>query len=473
MTGVTAVTVLLCLSTGSLLLAWGGSSPAAQAATIERKPLPSRQAFARQMDKVQKGMTRKQVLALLGKPDQVIHTPGFDGCQTWLYGCAGPDAVPTLGQVCFDAKGKVSLPPSGQGTPPSATVISEPELRRALCLLDHTPPLRGYEFDPLALIRVVNGLLPLGKEKALAAIEEYPRVLRRDDRPRPYHGEDTMEGLFLVLRCLFEGEPLPPNGLATGKGFSDMVPRPSPTPQPAFWPPLNAGASSPPEPADPTLVPRFPLVLIDDIPLVLVSGYLSAGCVSPDPFYVHVAYFREWGRLRTRPLRPSDRPWEALSKLEASAQWLYGRRYLVGSLEPGQTKYHQGTDAEEGQRMLQKQLLHLVVALYPNVLQMVHSRSIDNGKETDSTYEEVDESRWETVVADLKEHPIRWNAAHNRYERTPATAAPTSLPSRQTGTFSDVPTDNPSERAMERLRQAGILVGYPPGSIPEDLTAPD
>ena len=61
------------------------------------------------------------------------------------------------------------------------------------------PEYAGYN-DPLHLIRVTNYLQPLGKEKALAIIDEYCRI----------HEPGLDETwLFLVLRTLFE-VPQPP-----------------------------------------------------------------------------------------------------------------------------------------------------------------------------------------------------------------------------------------------------------------------
>ena len=51
----------------------------------------------------------------------------------------------------------------------------------------------GYHYNPLAVIRVVNALQPLGKDKALAALDEYLRVASDFHSP-------AREGVFLVLR---------------------------------------------------------------------------------------------------------------------------------------------------------------------------------------------------------------------------------------------------------------------------------
>jgi hypothetical protein len=453
-----------------LLLGLVGSNPPAHAAVGE-KPLPSRQAFARRMDRVTRGMTTKQVHALLGRPDRVAPSlmDRAPGTKTWYYGCEGTDAVPTLGQVHFAANGAVLFRPGTEGKPPAPSLLPERELRRALCLLDqtHSPGLR---YDPLPIIRAVNGLLPLGKERALAAVEEYGRVLGQDD-DRPTHYTDK-DGPFLVLRCLFEVEP-PPTRLRAGHRVERLAPEYGPdgtprvpaAPLPGYLPEMYLGLTSPPEPADPTQVPRLPLVLIDDIPLAIVYRGIRGG--PAQPVSEHVAYYRRWARLRSQPLCPSGRLWEVLAQVEASSQWLHGRRYVIGYGEAGgKPSYHDG-DADERARGLSKiksQLLCLVLSLYPGARQTETIRYGNGRDEMDYPFEVGDPSQWDRVVADLKRHPIRWNATHNRYERMPATAASTTA----FRPFAEVPTDTPGERATEKLRRAGILVGYPPGSVPED-----
>jgi hypothetical protein len=233
--------------------------------------------------------------------------------------------------------------------------------------------------------------------------------------------------------------------------------------------------ASPPEPADPTLVPRYPLALIDDIPVMLVAGYLLDDSAQQS-VRQQVAYFRKWGRLRSRPLHPSERPWETLAKLVSSPQWLYGRRYKVLYPEPGQPPsayYEPGAEPWDRQR-IEQQLLRMVVALYPVARRAKPMRYTVNGKVMPPPFDEMDASQWETVVADLKQHPIRWDAVHNRYERVSrsGTAASGAVPtSRSDHPFADVQPDGhwgSVYLAVEKLRRAGIVVGYPPGSVPED-----
>jgi len=80
------------------------------------------------------------------------------------------------------------------------------------------------------------------------------------------------------------------------------------------------GAPMPGGPDDPKVFPRFPLVLVDDIPLMLIDSYLLAGeAESPE---VHVGYFRKHGKLRALPLVPSITPFKSLDQFAKSPRWI-------------------------------------------------------------------------------------------------------------------------------------------------------
>jgi hypothetical protein len=66
-------------------------------------------------------------------------------------------------------------------------------------------------------------------------------------------------------------------------------------------------------------LPRFPILLCNDVPLLLVSGYVSLG--RSRSLELHMDYFREHGRLRKRALRPPNNPLTIRSELIASKRW--------------------------------------------------------------------------------------------------------------------------------------------------------
>jgi len=90
---------------------------------------------------------------------------------------------------------------------------------------------------------------------------------------------------------------------------------------PGYMPHIYVGAPYPKKPEDPKSVPRFPVLLLDDVPLMLVSGYLLAG--EAEHVESHVDYFRKNGRLRAKPLAPTNDPLGVYDQFERSFLWVF------------------------------------------------------------------------------------------------------------------------------------------------------
>jgi hypothetical protein len=271
----------------------------------------TRHEFARAMGRIKEGMPEKEVYALLGKPDDI----------------------------------RTQNDPGGISTSRTREI-----------LIDQAPSYNsGYHYDPLAVIRIVNVLQPLGKDKALTAIDEYLRVAS-------YFHSPAREGLFLVLRVLFD------------------VPA-----DPSHMPHMYVGAPWPAAPEDPKRLPRFPIVLLDDVPLLLVSGY-SLGGKAEQPAS-HVKYFRDNGRLRDRPLAPGNTPLGLLDIFAKSTAWLYA------------------DDSESrGKLLIANQLLNMVDSVY--------RRDTDAyGYRIWATHDL--DGRWKSIEAEVAKLNIRWNADKN------------------------------------------------------------
>jgi hypothetical protein len=252
--------------------------------------------------------------------------------------------------------------------PPGPQVISEKELRQLLLLVDQAPDI--FDFDPAALVRVVNGLLPLGKKKVLAAIEEYERVamsvsplLEEDEwiqssrKERPNHRRKLGDNhLMAVMAVLFEGNGSPRVGL--GKVLS-------PTPA--------------------TDTPTLPLVVVDDVPLIILGGLALAG--HPSSASGIVPFYRKYGRFRQNPLRPSGYVDAVLAHAEAVPLARQVPERDRGQLRP----------------LLQMQLMEMLTPLYPASR---YSRQVPPSPQ-----------KWNGVMADLQQRPIRWNISVGRYER--------------------------------------------------------
>ena len=242
--------------------------------TFAHAASPTRAEFAAKLAKVKPGMTAAQVEKLLGKPDDIkteADPGGIAAARTvevWRYGARGHLAFGTLGTVHIQADKKVQYVFGAKGKP--FTAMPEPELRKLLEALAAVPSYNASNYDPLPLIRAVNALQPLGKDKALAVIGEFLRVSSWLDDP-------GREGVFLVLRVLFD--------VPAGK-----------------MPMMAVGAPSPPPPNP--APPLYPLVLVGDVPFKLVSGYMLGG--EAEPPEMDVEAFAKVGTMRKAPLVPTN-----------------------------------------------------------------------------------------------------------------------------------------------------------------------
>lgn len=136
-------------------------------------------------------------------------------------------------------------------------------------VLDRVAVMELADYHPGYVIQAVNSLQPQGKEMALGQIDSY--LENRGKGKVAY-------GLFWVLRVLFEAP--------AERGF----------------PPVRIGQPNIPPPVETWRLPRFPIVMIRDVPLLVVRGYLLGGL--PEPVEEHVAYFRAYGTLREDLLAP-------------------------------------------------------------------------------------------------------------------------------------------------------------------------
>lgn len=167
----------------------------------------------------------------------------------------------------------------------------------SLALLKQAAERPMEDYDPDEIVAAVNFLQPRGKERALAQLEELLATL----------GSGDNTGLFWVLRALFD--------LQTGVEF----------------PPVMLGQPSIPPPSDLATLPRYPIVIAQDIPLLAIRGYLLGGL--PERVETHLAYFRTHGVIRSRLLNPHA----SVNTVEQNflRQWraAYGEAHLGESRE--------------------------------------------------------------------------------------------------------------------------------------------
>ena len=138
----------------------------------------------------------------------------------------------------------------------------------SISLLDQVASTPVEDYNPADIVRAVNMLRPLGKEKALKRVDSYLESRDKSEHPK---------GLFWVLRVLFD--------VTEKRGF----------------PPVVLGTPDIPAPSNPAILPRYPIVMTQSIPFLVVRGYTLRGL--PEPVEAHIAYFRTYGTLRAEVLR--------------------------------------------------------------------------------------------------------------------------------------------------------------------------
>ncbi len=178
-------------------------------------------------------------------------------------------------QLTIDYKDEVAVTATVSGI---ADENVDEELYPALKTVHNAPKVEGYSFNPLGLIRAVNTLHALGKEKALAVLRAYHKLCRGN---RDAFDEQR---IFLIVRVLFEHE-------------SGTMPR------------MNIGGPDVSEEG----WPLFPITLVDDVPFMVCNGYSLAGkAESPT---VHIDYAETSCKLRATPLAPKSSPAVAAANL--------------------------------------------------------------------------------------------------------------------------------------------------------------
>lgn len=270
-----------------IVAAWlGCSSPEPAPEHEPPGPLPDRVAFAAALARVRPGTSRDDLLALVGEPDdkRTLFDPGgiprAHSVEVWRYGTDGHLTFPTLGAVHLTEAGRVDAVFGGRGEAIDPAVLPEADLRGVLRSIHAVRSCdEGSAFSGVELVRAVNGLHALGRSGALAVLTEYLRIRQPLDAPGGAQ-------VPLILRGLFDAPD----------GFPGIGGRASPA-----WPHGDRPA------------PRYPIVEQDDVPFLVVSGYMLGGRRAPPES--HLSWAAEHGAWRDRRLTPADDPLEAADRL--------------------------------------------------------------------------------------------------------------------------------------------------------------
>jgi hypothetical protein len=367
------------LCSAAILLFGVALGQATEPQTVEFR---SRMEFAKAMNKVHHGLTESEVLELLGKPDDM--QTEFDAGRSfemdftkviWRYGTSGHLTPATLGQVYFTTKGRVQWF-VGEGEPEIEFLPPEHKLRELLNAIGQVTYEKMWPYNPRKLIHVVNLLQPLGKRMALAVIREYVRVA--------HNGISSgQEGVYLVLSVLFDS----PIHLRRQT--------------------MHSGFTVPDTIKDLTVLSRFPISLEQDIPFLV--GELGSGTIAglPESPWDYFEPFEKNGKIRSKPLVPTDKPVEALATLEKSSRWPY--------------RVHAEDNYTEinGRHSVNDQILRLLNSVYPREPE-ISNQLLPSDDKLDAEIRRIHDG-----ISKLK---IRWDSRQDKYTFLDGTSYPDAEP---------------------------------------------
>lgn len=153
----------------------------------------------------------------------------------------------------------------------------------------HLASFNGFNLQPVQLIQTVNLLHSVGKKQAIDALTSYYN-LARNDSARAWKYNLDANRIFLLARLLFVPED--------ASGEMAIV---------------HLDGQAPDLQLQGNQVANFPLILIDDVPLSLLSGFQTAGAArTPGDF---LKFCRDSCQLRSHPLTPTRSPIKTIENL--------------------------------------------------------------------------------------------------------------------------------------------------------------
>lgn len=162
-------------------------------------------------------------------------------------------------------------------------------------LWSKVPPLAGWEFNPAALLWVVNSLQARGVDEATGMVLAQAIAIDRAEQSVE-DGYAALGRLYLVARLLWC--PAPPH---------------------RAWPVLQLGRPDVDLPPPDALWPLLPVVLSQDVPFLLVGGYKAGGALLAA--HESIKILLAMAQWRSQLLLPQSSPMAAMQNLVASQLW--------------------------------------------------------------------------------------------------------------------------------------------------------
>ena len=291
---------LLMFAAGSALLTASCGKP-----PPPPPPAPACPPAAKSAEEARRSMWADQVRAIRPTWDRKQLEAFLDGIRTHRQGLLaggafreGPGPATWFNLYSLDAAMNLYVVWNGEETADgirSTEVVCfsdlhpkiDPALLGAVNAIHDAPTAQdGLRFDPRSLIRAVNLLHGLGKERALQALRAYDQLSRdlsRGDRSK-YHVDEYR--ILPIVQILFE-QPKP-----FRLGESDMD-----APGKFHW-------------------PLFPLALVEEVPFMVVSGYSLEGRGERP-----ADRLQDGLTMRAEPLAPRRTALEAADELIQSPAW--------------------------------------------------------------------------------------------------------------------------------------------------------
>ena len=325
----------------------------------------SRAEFAKKMASIPDGTPQREVAERIGQPDSRRRGEAF---EVWNYGENGEGTLPTLGYIVFDGHSRVKKVIGRVSETPPPGMFDEHELRRLLSFL-HQPLVSlkaNYPtFEPRRMIAMANVIQPLGKNRILALTNEYLRITSPYDEGRVSIG--------LVLLMLFD------------------VPE-----KPGFLPPLVILPYWPKPPEDRRHSPRYPIAMIDDVPILLVRRVNAFSSGGAGLNWAGLDGLREDKyRLRKTLLMPEPDPFVIPAVLKQRQPWFFAAFEVPGNWER--------RPPPSGEEAVGRQVLSLVDS--------VLARPMGSDEWPEGKFEQ----RWRAWRSEFLDYRAKWDQNRGMY----------------------------------------------------------